>query len=162
MHRLISLLLMLASMAASFNICAQSHRQGDNKMDRQEWFKQMRVYKHDFLVKDLGLTQEQQEKFFPLYDAMTESIMKVQRDARQLERRINAGKQPVNDLEYEKATEAVIDSRAREVQISREYYAKFKSVLTPAQIYKLTQAERQFTREVMKQHSRMKQKASGN
>ena len=158
--RLISILLLLVATASTTSISAQD--KADSRMNRQEWFKQMRVYKHDFLIKDLGLWQEQKEKFSPLYDAMSESIMKAQRDSRQHEHKINHSKTQVNDLEYEKATEAVIETRAKEVQIAKEYYAKFKGILTPAQIYRLTQSERRFTREVMKQHSRMKQKHSND
>ena len=145
-------MLLLVATVSPIGISAQD--KCDSRMNRQEWFKQMRVYKHDFLIKDLGLTQEQQEKFFPLYDAMSESLMKAQRDSRQLEHKINHSKTQVNDLEYEKATEAVIETRAKEAQIAKE----FKGIRTPAQIYRLTQSERRFTREVMKQHSRMKQK----
>lgn len=155
-HRLISIIILLAAIVSPAMPSAQECPA--NKMNRQEWFKQMRVYKHDFLIKELGLSAEQQEKFFPLYDAMTESNIKAQHECRQLEHKINRSKAPVGDLEYEKATEAVLDTRARELQIEKEYYAKFKSILTPQQVYRLTQAERRFTREVMKQHSRMKQK----
>ena len=62
--RLISILLLLVATASTTSISAQD--KADRRMNRQEWFKQMRVYKHDFLIKDLGLSQEQQEKFFPL------------------------------------------------------------------------------------------------
>jgi Spy/CpxP family protein refolding chaperone len=156
-HRIISIIILIVTLAAPFNMSADDNKQ--KKMDRKEWFNQMRVYKHDFLTKELSLTQAQQDKFFPLYDAMAESIEKAQRDSRSLERKINKSKTEVTDLEYEKATEAVIDTRAREVQIAKDYYAKFKGILSAEQIYKLTQAERRFTRELMKQHSNMKQKA---
>ncbi|WP_295729669.1 Spy/CpxP family protein refolding chaperone [uncultured Muribaculum sp.] len=155
-HRIISIVILLAAFTSSALTMAQECP--DNKMNRQEWFKQMRVYKHDFLTKELGLTAEQQQKFFPLYDAMNEINIKSQHECRQLERKINRSKASVSDLEYEKATEAVLETRAREVQTEKEYYAKFKGVLTPQQLYRLTQAERRFTREVMKQHSRMKQR----
>lgn len=162
-HRLISIIILIASLATT-SLCASAagDSKSTKKMDRKEWFNQMRVYKHDFLTKELSLTQEQQDKFFPLYDAMSESIEKVQRDSRALERKINKSTTEVSDLEYEKATEAVIETRAREVQIAKEAYAKFKGVLSAEQIYKLTQAERRFTRVLMKQNADMKKKAKKN
>ena len=148
------------TMSFSPQIAAQSKQ--SNKMNRQEWFKQMRVYKHDFIAKELDLSQEQQKAFFPLYDAMNEKILKLQRDSHAFERKVAQDKSAVSDLEYEKATEAAIELRAKEAQIAKEYYAKFKGILSPAQIYRLTQAERKFTREVMRQHSKMKQKNPRN
>lgn len=132
-----------------------AERKEGKKPDRKEWFSQMRAYKHDFLVKELKLSQQQQDKFFPLYDAMTEGIMAKQRCERDCERRINRCKGQVSDAEYEKAVNCCIDTHAYEARMTREYYEKFKSILTAEQLYKLTQAERKFTREVMKQHSRM-------
>lgn len=37
-----------------------------------------------------------------------------------------------------------------------EYFTKFKTVLTPKQMYELKKAERKFTQELMMQHSRMR------
>ena len=36
------------------------------------------------------------------------------------------------------------------------YFNKFKTILTPRQMYELKKAERKFTQELMMQHSRMR------
>ena len=72
------LIVCVVSSTASF---AQDKPHG--QPDRNEWFKQMRQFKHKFLVKELSLTQQQQDEFFPLYDAMQNEMEQLQKTVRQ-------------------------------------------------------------------------------
>jgi len=123
---------------------------------RKEWFREFRQYKHEFMIKELNLSKEQQEQFFPLYDEMDKSIHQLNRQTRALEKKIDTSKEPVNDLEYEKAAEALYELKGKEAETEMSYFAKFKTILTPKQMYELKKAERKFTQELMMQHSRMR------
>lgn len=59
--RLISILLLLVATASTTSISAQD--KADRRMNRQEWFKQMRVYKHDFLIKTSGCRRNSRKSF---------------------------------------------------------------------------------------------------
>ena len=72
--------------------------------------------------------------------------------------RKSASSSEVSDLEYEKAAEAMIEVKGKEASVEEQYFAKFKTVLSPKQLFKLKQAERKFTRELMRQHSKMKER----
>jgi Spy/CpxP family protein refolding chaperone len=100
------------------------------------------------------LSREQQEKFFPLYDEMDNSVMELNRNTRMLEDKIVRSKDKVSDLEYEKSAEAIYEMTKKQGEIEMEYFAKFKTILTPQQLFRLKQAERDFSRELMRQHSR--------
>lgn len=156
MQRIITVFILCLSLAVCSTASAQN--KGQKRPDRKEWFKQMRCYKHDFMAKELSLTKEQQEKFFPLYDEMEGQIHKIQRESMMLERKINSSSASVSDLEYEKAAEAMAEVKGKEAAVEERYFAKFKGVLTAKQLFELKQAERKFTRELMKQHSRMQGK----
>lgn len=119
---------------------------------RQQWFKELSQYKRSFMTKELCLTEQQQQKFFPLYEEMEKKIMKANEETRALEHKIDHSKEKVTDLEYEKAAEAQFEVKGREAAIEASYLPKFKQVLTPKQLYKLKHAEKKFTRELMKQH----------
>ncbi|MCM1504882.1 MAG: hypothetical protein NC127_06780 [Muribaculum sp.] len=160
MQRIITAFMLCLILATGMPALAQGP--GDKRPDRKEWFRQMREYKHDFMAKELCLSKEQQGKFFPLYDDMEQKLHRIQHESMEMENKINRSQSGVTDLEYEKAAEALVEVKGKEAAIEEQYFAKFKSVLTPKQLFKLKQAERNFTRELMKQHSRMKEKHPRN
>ena len=75
MRRIITVVILCLALAGGQ--AAFAHEPEGKRPDRKEWFKQLRCYKHDFLTKELSLTKEQQEKFFPLYDEMENQIHKA-------------------------------------------------------------------------------------
>ncbi|MCM1354889.1 MAG: Spy/CpxP family protein refolding chaperone [Staphylococcus sp.] len=120
----------------------------------------MQQYKNDYIAKKLSLTEEQKAKFMPLYNAMDEEIRKAQGEASKLYRQTQkkAKKGDVTNLEYEKAAEALYELKGRENEIEMKYFTDFKKILTPAQLFKLRDAERDFTRQLMKQHGEKRAK----
>lgn len=144
----------LLSFIVAMLLAVPGYAQDKPNIDRKEWFKELRQYKHKFLAKELELTKEQEEKFFPMYDEMDDAVWKVNREARGLERKIDKTQGKVSDLEYEKAAEAMYEAKGKEAAVEKQYFAKFKTVLSPKQLFKLKQAERKFMDKLMKEHSR--------
>lgn len=128
----------------------------NNNVDKKKWLKEIQEYKHEFLIKELDLTKEQQEKFLPMYDEMDCKIRQVNDQARDYQRKVRQMKDNATELEYEKAAEAQFEVRSKEGEIEKAYFSKFKTVLTPKQLFRLKHAEWKFTKELMHQHSRMK------
>lgn len=123
--------------------------------DRELWMNEMAQYRRTFFTKELNLDREQQNKFFPLFDEMEEHTRKLEDESRVMVRRIaQAG--DATDMEYEKAAESVYDIEVQKATLEREYLQKFKEILTPRQIFELKSVERKFSRELMKQHHRIR------
>lgn len=120
-----------------------------------QWMSEMRQYKRNYFVKELDLTREQQNKFFPLYEEMEDQTFKIDDDARKMERRLEEAPD-ATDVEYEKAAEALYDARVSTAQIEKEYMGKFKEILSRKQLFKLKGVERRFARDMMKQHHRLR------
>ena len=114
--------------------------------------KEMQQFKNDFIAKKLNLTEEQKAKFLPLYNSMDEEIRKAQNEAEQLYRQTLKKGEKATDLEYEKAAEAVYELKGRENTIEMKYFNDYKQILSPNQLFQLKVAERDFTRQLMKQH----------
>lgn len=123
--------------------------------ERAQWMNEMRQYKRSYFVKELDLSREQQNKFFPLYEEMEDKTMKIEDEARTMERRI-ADTPDATDTEYEKGAEALYDARVESAQTEKEYMEKFKTILTRKQLFRLKGVERQFARDMMKQHHRLR------
>jgi len=126
--------------------------------EREQWMTEMRQYKRIYLTKELELTREQQNKFYPLYEEMEDQEAKINDDARAMEKRVSELPN-ASDLEYEKATEAMYDAAVRSAQLEREFLEKFKEILSREQLFRLKAVERQFNREMMRQHSRLRAKS---
>ena len=107
MKKTIFLLTLIVMLVPFVNLSAQTT--DADSLDRKETFmKEFRDYKHRFLTKELSLSREQRDKFFPLYDQMEDETATLNNETRQLERRISDSTEKVSDLEYEKATEALL------------------------------------------------------
>lgn len=129
--------------------------QQPDKSERKQWFRELREYKHGYFTKELGLSREQQDQFFPLYDAMEDEIAKLNNETRDMEQKVRESAD-ASDLEYEKATEAIFDLKGKEYDIEKSYFSRFDSILTKKQMFLLKGTERQFSRELMRHHRRLK------
>ncbi|MBD5312839.1 MAG: Spy/CpxP family protein refolding chaperone [Duncaniella sp.] len=144
----LSLILVLSAILLPFS--AQAQRPSGR--EREAWMKEMQQFKNDFITKKLALTDEQKAKFIPLYNSMDEEIRKTQAETEKLYRNTSKKDSKVTDLEYEKAAEALYELKGRENDIEMKYFKEFKQILTPKQLFQLKDAERDFTRQLMKQH----------
>lgn len=147
MNRIYLIILFIATVASS--ALAQPRPTPEN---RERWKSELRNYKHDFMVRELDLSRDQQSKFFPLYDQMEDSIEQINTDTRELEKRIG---DDASDIETEAAARALFGQKSREGQLELEYFDSFKTILTPRQLLKLKSAERQFMRRLMHHNRRM-------
>lgn len=127
--------------------------QGPSEEDRQRFRAEVRNYKHEFLTRELELTREQQRDFFPLYDEMDDEIDRINTETRDLERKVDA-KTDATDTEVEAAARAVFLQKSAEGQVEEQYFDRFKQILQGRQLLKLRKAEREFTRQLMRQHRR--------
>ena len=114
--------------------------QAQDKSPRKQWMTEMRQYKRAYLAKELDMEDE---------------CARLDEDTRQMERRISEAPD-ASDLEYEKATEAIYETKVRQAEIEKDYAAKFKEVLSPKQLFRLKEADRKFARDMMRQHHRLR------
>lgn len=126
-----------------------------NKSDRDQWLEQIRQYKRTYFTKELDLTKEQQQKFFLLYEEMEDQTSKLEEDARVMERRVSEATD-ATDLEYEKAAEALYDMKLKQAEVEKGYMEKFKTILSARQLFELKGVERKFSRDMMRQHNRIR------
>ncbi|MDE5634194.1 MAG: hypothetical protein K2I51_05985, partial [Muribaculaceae bacterium] len=55
---------------------------------REKWFSEIRQVKRNYFIKELDLSREQQNKFFPLYEEMEDQTFRIDDEARQMGQRI--------------------------------------------------------------------------
>lgn len=112
----------------------------------------IKQYKRQIITKELDLSRETANKFFPLYEKMDEELEKVGHDTYLLETRTikNAN---ASELDCETTARALFEQKKNEGEIELRYFEKFRSILSPRQLLMLKNAERKFRRQVI-QHFR--------
>lgn len=151
MNRKLILALLLFTVFAWATPYAAAQRQ-EKRADRTEWTKQMRRYRAEFVADKIELTAEQREKFIPLYEEMDAKTSKIEHEARAMERDVRKKGTAATDTEYEKTAEALAELKAKQGAVEKEYFDKYRKILTPKQLFKLNNAEREFMRQLMDRH----------
>ena len=154
LKRTILTIILLIS-AASF--AAAATNTGDiSPDDRERWLSEIRTYKHEFLARELNLTDEQQREFFPLYDEMEDSIEELTTQARNIIENV-ANNPDAGNLEVLSAAYSQFELKKLEGEIELQYFDKFKEILTPQQLLQIKSAERLFTRQLVNRRNQMRQ-----
>ena len=137
-----------------FALPAVSYAQDSDVQTRKKWFQEVRNYKYDFFTKEMELTKEQQNAFFPEYEAMEKAIFMVNKEAREMESKITNTKDAVSDTEYEAAALALTKIKQKEGEIEMEYFTKFEKILSKKQLFLLKRAENKFTQSILNYHKK--------
>ncbi len=105
-----------------------------------------------FITQRLSLTPEESQQFWPIYNQYTEKVKQI-RSSVKLAKPIDE----MDEAETEKMIMAQMDKETRELDLRKEYYQKFKKVISVKKIAKLYRAERDFRTEMVKQLQEVRQ-----
>lgn len=105
-----------------------------------------------FITQRLSLTPEESQQFWPLYNQYTDKVQQI-RNSVKLEKQLDE----MNDADIEKLIIGQMDKETRELDLRKEYYQKFKKVISVKKIAKLYKAERDFKAEMLKQLQEVRQ-----
>ncbi len=152
MRRFITYLVILLSSGIALQCVAQEKNTDKEKIRKEKW-EQFRKMKHDFFVQKLQLTDEQADKFFPLYDEMEQKRFELGRDIRRECRRINKEESAITEAEYQAVAEQLAALRVKEVTLEQEYYSKFCTILNPKQQYIYHSCEPDFHKQIIQKKS---------
>lgn len=109
---------------------------------RAEMRREVREFKLKFLAQEMELKEEQQKKFFELYNQMDDEKVSLFKETRALEKKLQDGN--ATDAEYESVSKAITEAKEKDAEIDRRYDEKFSTFLSPKQIFKMKAAEDKF------------------
>ena len=130
--------LALISFLLTFGLIG-GYAQEKKKFDVEE-FKQK---KREFIIKEVGLTNEEATRFFPLSEELMDKKYQLNRAIR-IESRALKAKGNATQAEYEVLVDKIMDMHIKEAELEKEYYKKFKQVLSAEKLYKFHRAEKRF------------------
>ncbi|WP_167856245.1 periplasmic heavy metal sensor [Hymenobacter metallicola] len=100
-----------------------------------------------YLTDKIALTQDQAQRFWPVYNEFSDKRRDVARRMRQLRTENPDG---LTDQQIKDNLTQALALRQNEVNLEKEYFDKFQKVLSIRQVGKLFIAERDFTKEVLR------------
>ena len=130
--------------ALSLNVSAQPN--GNRLKNRVE------AQRIGFITQRLSLTPEESQQFWPIYNQYTDKVKQI-RNSVKMDKPIDE----LNDADAEKFILAQMDKETKELDLRKEYFQKFKTVISVKKIAKLYKAERDFRAEMLKQLQEVRQ-----
>lgn len=112
---------------------------------------QIQSAKIAFFTSEIGLTPEEAEVFWPVYNSYWDKMMKANRMTRKslgmLKKMEREGK--ATDTEYKEAVQLYVENLKREYAIPEMYLSEFHKILSPEKIAKMFVAEEAFRVKLM-------------
>jgi len=114
---------------------------------RQE---QMKAAKIGFLTRELNLTEEEAQKFWPIYNKFDNEREAHRRKMLALRLETNETGDQLTAKEAEATVEQYLQLRQEEVDMEKKFYQAVKKVLPAEKVALLFQAEKRFQRELLR------------
>lgn len=109
---------------------------------------EFRLKKQTYMVQKAGLTEEESQKFFPLYFEFQDKKKEINKQAWSIAKK---GKAPeTTDQEYEEIIDNFFDNQEAIIELEKEYIKKYREILSDKKIYMVYWAEIKFSRNMMK------------
>ncbi len=113
----------------------------DKKAIRQERIETQRIA---FITQRIDLKPEEAQQFWPIFNEFTAKMKQIRQSTKW------ESLEDASDAEAEKMILAEFDKESRELELTKEYFQKFKKVLSVKKIAKLYRAERDFKAELLR------------
>jgi len=121
-----------------------AHAQGGGRGQR---LAQLENAKIAFITTRVALTQDQAQRFWPLYNEFSTRRRELNRNGRLLRRDVT---ESMTDPQIRDNFTQAFAVRQQELNLEKEYFDKFQKVISLRQVAQLFLAERDFTKEVIK------------
>jgi hypothetical protein len=102
----------------------------------------------EFITKNAGLTQDEADAFFPVYNELQQKKRDLNRETRRFMR--EAANMDASEEQSLKAIDAQAETNIKIAELEKEYLQKFKEVLPANKILKVQNAEEQFNSQMLK------------
>lgn len=139
----------LSMISASASLSAQEAPKGEKKSteQRQQEFQEMRMRLVAYYTAEIGLTSEEAEAFWPIFDNLQKGRWKINHERRKLLRPRKEGEAPID---HERFNKLLMKLKQDEYNLAEDTHKELEKILSPEKVYKFYQAEEKFTRSMMK------------
>ena len=102
-----------------------------------------------FITKELDLSPEQAEKFWPVYNEMSDELKVERKTRRELSKDLRDNFDVLSDDDIKVKANKVLDSEIAEAELKKEYHEKIAGIIGYRKATKLLSLEQRFKRELL-------------
>lgn len=107
--------------------------------------------KMEYIKKEAALTQEESDRYFPLYNELSKKKFELHKQHRDKVENMKQSNANMSDEEYRQLLDNDVDVKLKEAELDKQYSERLEKALSPEKLYRAQQAERKFMQqEVMK------------
>ena len=126
-------------------------QQDKSNDERQKRWEEMKAKRAAYFTDRVGLTSDEAQKFWPVYNQLQEAKGKLYQKMRGLQHNNKRNEKGERIMNFEEITDEMINIKVQEANLDKAYHHKFKQILSPEKLYKFYQAERDWSGELLKQ-----------
>jgi len=145
MSKIIFLTFVSVMLLSPFRVISQEKDDARTRFDKDSFLKKRSA----FITAELGLTPEEAMEFIPLCEELQQKKYEASRKCRKLTKDM-VSKQNPTDAECLQAMDECLNAGVKEAELEKEYYEKFKKILSPQKLYKYKGADYKFMHEFMR------------
>ncbi|MDR1746823.1 MAG: hypothetical protein LBR49_06085 [Tannerella sp.] len=102
-----------------------------------------------YITAEIDLTADEAAEFIPLDNELKDKMFEIGRECRRLSRKSNEPGTVMTEADYLKLIECSLESKIKEAQLEKEYYEKFKKIISPEKLFRYRQADAKFMRDFL-------------
>ncbi|MCK6649312.1 MAG: hypothetical protein L6Q66_06635 [Bacteroidia bacterium] len=118
----------------------------DKKAKHAEKKQNIEAMKIAFITQKLDLTPEEAQQFWPVYNQYHDKLQELRKKRKAEFKEHKDNFDNWSDKEIEQLVDSEIAFKQKEIDLQKEYHAKYKAVLPIKKVAKLYHAEEQFKR----------------
>lgn len=128
-----------------------------------ERLKEIKAQKSAYITAQLGLTPEQAQQFWPIYNEYDEKQDALRKETRDMLNDVREGGTAMTEADASRILDKGLENRQKELDLEKAYAERFKKCIGAVKTLKLRKAERDFNKEVLKRfRDRMEERREGD
>ncbi len=148
-HLLTTILLLFIGLTSAHVARAQEEEPPPISDER---LKEIKAQKTAYITTKLGLTSEEAQRFWPIYNEFDEARDKLRKEMRDLMKGGRKEGTKLTEAEAEAMLTKGLQLRQKEIDLERTYKDRFVKALGAVRTVELHKAERDFQREVLRRY----------
>jgi hypothetical protein len=129
----------------------QAQKKAPHHFDKKAFVSTRNAY----IIAEVGLSPDEAAVFIPLSNELLDKKYEIDRSCRKYFREIKKKRTPT-EAEYAEAVDCYLRSQIEIADLEKDYYNKFKKILSPEKVYKFRRAEIKFIHDFMQKRGRKK------
>lgn len=119
---------------------------GKPRQTKQDKIEQLKIA---YITKELDLSTDEAEKFWPVYNDMNDALKAEKKARRTKSQELKNNFETLTEKQIEEKTIAILDSEIAEAKLKKEHTQKIAKVIGYKKMVQLLRVEKQFKKELL-------------